>query len=104
MPDPMRRWLGQQSKDFYAVGFDALVKRWDKWINVGEYVEKNVFVPQVRIIMFYILYPFVAYLLTLPRKFLYILSRVPVFHITFRIPRHTGNFLPDCTALHPGTY
>jgi hypothetical protein len=24
-----------QSKDFYAAGFDALVKRWDKGINVG---------------------------------------------------------------------
>jgi hypothetical protein len=33
--------LRQQSKDFYAVGFDAPVKRWDKYINVdGEYVEK----------------------------------------------------------------
>jgi hypothetical protein len=28
-------------KDFYAVGFDPLVKQWDKYINVGgEYVEK----------------------------------------------------------------
>jgi hypothetical protein len=35
MPDQMRKWLRQQSKDF--CGFDALVK----WINVGEgYVEK----------------------------------------------------------------
>jgi hypothetical protein len=35
------KWLKQLSKDFYAVGFDALVKRWDKCINVGgEYVEK----------------------------------------------------------------
>jgi hypothetical protein len=32
---PMR-WLRQQSKDFYAGGFDALVKRWDNCINVGE--------------------------------------------------------------------
>jgi hypothetical protein len=30
----VRKWLRQQSKDFYAAGFDALVKRWDKWINV----------------------------------------------------------------------
>jgi hypothetical protein len=29
------RCLRQQSKDFYAAGFDALVKRWDKCINVG---------------------------------------------------------------------
>jgi hypothetical protein len=29
------------TKDFYAAGFDALVKRWDKCINVGGgYVEK----------------------------------------------------------------
>jgi hypothetical protein len=31
----MRKWLRQQSEDFYAAGFDALVKRWDKYINVG---------------------------------------------------------------------
>jgi hypothetical protein len=29
-----RKWLRQQSKDFYAAGFDALVKRRDKCINV----------------------------------------------------------------------
>jgi hypothetical protein len=41
MPNQVRKWLGQQSKDFYAAGFDALVKRWDECINVGEgYVEK----------------------------------------------------------------
>jgi hypothetical protein len=37
----VRNWLRQQSKDFYAAGFDALVKRWDKCIDVGGgYVEK----------------------------------------------------------------
>jgi hypothetical protein len=36
-----RKWLRQQPKDFYAAGFDALVKRWDRCINVGGgYVEK----------------------------------------------------------------
>jgi hypothetical protein len=41
MPDQVRKWLRQQSKDFYAAGFDAVVKRWDKCINVvGGYVEK----------------------------------------------------------------
>jgi hypothetical protein len=36
-----KRWLRQQSKDFYAEGFDTLVKRWDKCIKVGaRYVEK----------------------------------------------------------------
>jgi hypothetical protein len=37
----VRKWLRQQSKDFCAAGFDSLVKRWDKCINVGGgYVEK----------------------------------------------------------------
>jgi hypothetical protein len=31
----VRKWLRQQSQDFCAAGFDALVKRWDKCINVG---------------------------------------------------------------------
>jgi hypothetical protein len=31
----VRKWLIQQLKDFYAVGFDTLLKRWDKCINVG---------------------------------------------------------------------
>jgi hypothetical protein len=26
----VRKWLRQQSKDFYAAGFDALVKTFDK--------------------------------------------------------------------------
>jgi hypothetical protein len=30
----MGKWLRQQSKDFYALGFDALTKRWDKRMNV----------------------------------------------------------------------
>jgi hypothetical protein len=28
-------WLKQQSKDFFAAGFDALVKKWDKCVSVG---------------------------------------------------------------------
>jgi hypothetical protein len=37
----VQEWFRQQSKDFYAAGFDALVKRWYNCINVGEgYVEK----------------------------------------------------------------
>jgi hypothetical protein len=40
----MRKWLSQQSKDFYAAGFDALAKQWDKCISVGGgYVEKYMF-------------------------------------------------------------
>jgi hypothetical protein len=38
---PIGYWLRKQSKDFYAAGFDALVKRCDKCVNVdGGYVEK----------------------------------------------------------------
>jgi hypothetical protein len=37
----VRKWLRQQSKDFHAASFDALVKRWDEFISVfGGYVEK----------------------------------------------------------------
>jgi hypothetical protein len=37
----VQKWLRQQPKDFYAVAFDALVKRWDKCISVsGGYAEK----------------------------------------------------------------
>jgi hypothetical protein len=40
-PDQIRKWLRQQSKVFCAAGFEAVVKRWDKCINVGGgYVEK----------------------------------------------------------------
>jgi hypothetical protein len=35
MPNPVQKWLRQQSKDFNAVGFYALVKRGDKCISVG---------------------------------------------------------------------
>jgi hypothetical protein len=37
IPDQVRKWLRQQTKDFSAAGFDALVKRRDK---CGGYVEK----------------------------------------------------------------
>jgi hypothetical protein len=30
IPDHVQNLLRQQSKDFYAAGFDVLVKRWDK--------------------------------------------------------------------------
>jgi hypothetical protein len=37
----VQKWLRKQSKDFYAAGFNTLVKRWDKYINVGGgYVKK----------------------------------------------------------------
>jgi hypothetical protein len=61
--------LRQQSRDLYAAGFDALVKQWDKCINVGGgYVEKKKFF-QVRILhVFSFFYPFVTYSLTPPRE------------------------------------
>jgi histone-lysine N-methyltransferase SETMAR len=34
-------WFQQQPKEFYAAGFQGLVKRWDKCLNVqGDYAEK----------------------------------------------------------------
>jgi hypothetical protein len=34
-------WFSRTDKSFYAEAFQALVRRWDKCINVaGEYVEK----------------------------------------------------------------
>jgi hypothetical protein len=42
----VQKWLRQQSRDFYAVGFSALVKQWDKCISVGGgYVKKYMFSP-----------------------------------------------------------
>jgi cellulose synthase/poly-beta-1,6-N-acetylglucosamine synthase-like glycosyltransferase len=67
MPDQLRKWLRQQSRDFYTSGFDALVKRWDKCTNVGRgYVGKYIFFPRFEYHMFLFLYPFVTYFLTLP--------------------------------------
>jgi hypothetical protein len=35
------KWLRHQSKDFYAAGFDVLIKQWENCVNVGgEYVEQ----------------------------------------------------------------
>ncbi|GBN07064.1 hypothetical protein AVEN_39060-1 [Araneus ventricosus] len=34
-------WMRQQPKEFHAAGIGALMKRWDKCINIGgDYVEK----------------------------------------------------------------
>jgi hypothetical protein len=41
MPNQVQKWLMQQSKDFFAAGFEALVKKLNKCMNVGGgYVEK----------------------------------------------------------------
>jgi hypothetical protein len=67
MPDQVGKWLRQQTKDFYAAGFDALVKRWDKCINVGVRYAEKFFFTNFEYHMFYCLYQFVTCLLTLPR-------------------------------------
>jgi len=37
----VRAWFRQEPKEFYAAGFQGLVKRWDKCLNLyGDYVEK----------------------------------------------------------------
>ena len=37
----VRAWFQQQPKEFFAAGFQGLVKRWDKCLNLyGDYVEK----------------------------------------------------------------
>jgi hypothetical protein len=41
MPDQVRTWLRQESKDLHAASSDALIKRWDMFITVGGgYVEE----------------------------------------------------------------
>jgi hypothetical protein len=53
MPDKVRKWPRQQSKDFNTAGFEALVKRWDKCISAGGgYVEKSMLLPGSNIICF----------------------------------------------------
>jgi hypothetical protein len=37
----VQKWLRQQSKDFSVAGFDALVKRWNKCINVDGVMLRN---------------------------------------------------------------
>jgi hypothetical protein len=62
--------VSETVKNSYAAGFDALVKRWDKCNNVGGgYVEKCF--PRFEYHVCYILYPFMAYLLTHPRDSVY---------------------------------
>jgi hypothetical protein len=95
MPYQVRKLLRQQPKDFYAAGFETLLKQWDKCINVGGgYVEKLLFFPWFEYNMFYVLYPFVTYLLTLPRISLYLstclisLSFYLSIHLSIPPPMH----------------
>jgi hypothetical protein len=60
-------------KNFYAADFDALVKRWDKCANIGLRTcrEINV-ISSFENHMFYVLYPFVTYLLTLSHHLFFV--------------------------------
>jgi hypothetical protein len=63
----VRKWLRQQSKDFYAAHFDEQVERWDLYRILVEDMSRNKCFFSALNITFYVLYPFVTYLLTLPR-------------------------------------
>jgi hypothetical protein len=64
----VQKWLRQQSKDLYAAGFDALLKRRDKCVNVrAGYIEKYMLHSRVEYHIFYVSYPYVTYLLTVLR-------------------------------------
>jgi hypothetical protein len=66
----VRKWLKQKSKDFYSAGFDALVKRWISVSMLVEDMSRNkCFFFRFEYHMFYVLYPFVTYLLTVPHIF-----------------------------------
>jgi hypothetical protein len=55
----VQKGLRKQSKDFYAAGFDVLVKRWDKCINVGGgYVKTEMFPLGFNTSFFYYYYYF----------------------------------------------
>jgi hypothetical protein len=64
MADRMRKWLRQQSKDFYAAGFEAPGQVYQCWWRICR--ERNV-LSRFEYLTFYVSYPFVTYLLTLPR-------------------------------------
>jgi hypothetical protein len=67
----VRKWLRQQLKRLLCCGFrrtgKAMGQFYQCWWRV--YGEINVFFPRFQYHMFYVLYPFVTYLLTLPRIF-----------------------------------
>ncbi|GBL68611.1 hypothetical protein AVEN_155785-1, partial [Araneus ventricosus] len=36
-------WMRQQPKEFYAAGIGAMIKRWDKCVNIGgDYVKNKI--------------------------------------------------------------
>jgi hypothetical protein len=64
MPDHVQEWLRQQSRDLYAAGFDTLVKRWEKCINVGGNMSRNECFPRFEYHMSYVTYPWPIYRLS----------------------------------------
>jgi hypothetical protein len=51
----VRKWLRQQSKDFYAAGFNALVKRWEICVLVEDTSRNNFFSgSNITCFMFYV--------------------------------------------------
>jgi hypothetical protein len=78
-------------KDFYSVGFDAVIKRCDKCINVGgEYVEKLMF-SQVRM----------SYILRfMPIFDLFIVSVVSLEYSTFNLIELSSLYLPPSFLPH----
>jgi hypothetical protein len=85
------RW--DKSKDFNAAGFDALVKRWDICISVWCRIcrEIKIFFSRFEYRMFYVVYQFVTYLLTLP-------------HTSILSSIHLCNYLPSISnVIHAPT-
>jgi hypothetical protein len=66
----VRKWLRQQFKTFLCCGFrrtgKAMGQAYQCWWRICR--EINVFVSRLEYHIFYVLYPFVTYLMTLPRK------------------------------------
>jgi hypothetical protein len=85
MPDQVQKWLRQQPKDFCATGINALGKQWDVcqcWWRICREI-KVLFVFEY--LMFYFLYPFVTYFLTLPRRYMFALSCQYTNKITLKL-------------------
>jgi hypothetical protein len=68
LPDQVRKWLVQQSKHLYAAGFrrtgEAMGQVYQSFGRICR--EMKMFCSRFECHMFYVLYPFVTYLPTLP--------------------------------------
>jgi hypothetical protein len=80
----VQKWLKQQSKNFYAAGFDALVKRWEKCINVGEgYVEKSFLQVRISHVLRFIS---ICGLFTGSPSYKHIVTKLITLHISHCVP------------------